>query len=161
MEAWREELYANELYHHGIKGQQWGERNGPPYPLDSATHRAIIRGARKEVMKSAEDKEDRKQTEKRVVKRLIGTEAAAVGGIGALAIASGVGAIPVAAVGAVMMGASAVSAIANGVAWGYSISDVIKYGKRYNDRVNRVVDNTLKNMGATTIDDLIKESNSK
>lgn len=25
-----------ELYHHGIKGQKWGERNGPPYPLDSA-----------------------------------------------------------------------------------------------------------------------------
>ena len=22
-----------ELYHHGIKGQRWGQRNGPPYPL--------------------------------------------------------------------------------------------------------------------------------
>ena len=22
-----------ELYHHGIFGQQWGKRNGPPYPL--------------------------------------------------------------------------------------------------------------------------------
>lgn len=21
------------LYHHGIKGQKWGKRNGPPYPL--------------------------------------------------------------------------------------------------------------------------------
>lgn len=28
MEAWRQ-----ELYHHGIKGQKWGVRNGPPYPL--------------------------------------------------------------------------------------------------------------------------------
>ena len=28
MEAWRE-----ELYHHGIQGQKWGKRNGPPYPL--------------------------------------------------------------------------------------------------------------------------------
>lgn len=26
--------YSNELYHHGIKGQKWGVRNGPPYPLD-------------------------------------------------------------------------------------------------------------------------------
>jgi len=25
--------YPNELYHHGIKGQKWGVRNGPPYPL--------------------------------------------------------------------------------------------------------------------------------
>ena len=24
-----------ELYHHGIKGQHWGKRNGPPYPLGS------------------------------------------------------------------------------------------------------------------------------
>lgn len=23
-----------ELYHHGVKGQQWGVRNGPPYPID-------------------------------------------------------------------------------------------------------------------------------
>ena len=28
MEPWRA-----ELYHHGIKGQKWGVRNGPPYPL--------------------------------------------------------------------------------------------------------------------------------
>ena len=25
----------DELYHHGIKGQKWGVRNGPPYPLSS------------------------------------------------------------------------------------------------------------------------------
>lgn len=24
---------TTELYHHGIKGQKWGEKNGPPYPL--------------------------------------------------------------------------------------------------------------------------------
>lgn len=22
------------LYHHGVKGQQWGVLNGPPYPID-------------------------------------------------------------------------------------------------------------------------------
>lgn len=26
MEKWREELYTNTLYHHGIKGQRWGVR---------------------------------------------------------------------------------------------------------------------------------------
>lgn len=27
-------MVENELYHHGRKGQKWGKRNGPPYPLE-------------------------------------------------------------------------------------------------------------------------------
>ena len=38
----------NELYHHGIKGQRWGKRNGPPYPLNAQTHGAIVRSADRE-----------------------------------------------------------------------------------------------------------------
>lgn len=30
-------LDQNYLSHHGIKGQKWGKKNGPPYPLDSKT----------------------------------------------------------------------------------------------------------------------------
>ena len=30
-------VYSKELKHHGIIGQQWGVRNGPPYPLDRRT----------------------------------------------------------------------------------------------------------------------------
>lgn len=28
---------APELTHHGVKGQKWGVRNGPPYPLDKSS----------------------------------------------------------------------------------------------------------------------------
>jgi hypothetical protein len=35
----------NELYHHGILGQKWGQRNGPPYPLGQEDHSARERRA--------------------------------------------------------------------------------------------------------------------
>lgn len=34
-------MHANYyLAHHGIRGQEWGRRNGPPYPLDASDHSA-------------------------------------------------------------------------------------------------------------------------
>lgn len=32
--------HENELMHHGIRGQKWGQRQGPPYPLDIDEHSA-------------------------------------------------------------------------------------------------------------------------
>lgn len=29
-----------ELYHHGVAGQKWGKKNGPPYPLSASAHSA-------------------------------------------------------------------------------------------------------------------------
>lgn len=38
----------SELFHHGIKGQRWGERNGPPYPLDRQVSMKIKASAKGE-----------------------------------------------------------------------------------------------------------------
>lgn len=32
-----------ELYHHGIQGQKWGVRNGPPYPLDKGRKQKVTK----------------------------------------------------------------------------------------------------------------------
>lgn len=37
---WRNYLKHAFLEHHGIMGQKWGIRNGPPYPLDAGDHSA-------------------------------------------------------------------------------------------------------------------------
>lgn len=52
----------NELQHHGILGQKWGKRNGPPYPL-SASKSASIKKRRKKTDDDSE-KEDRKKAMK-------------------------------------------------------------------------------------------------
>jgi hypothetical protein len=33
--------FTKELMHHGIQGMHWGERNGPPYPLDAKVSKKI------------------------------------------------------------------------------------------------------------------------
>lgn len=45
----------DELYHHGIKNQRWGVRNGPPYPLDAKVSRRIKRRGQEKLRVSAKE----------------------------------------------------------------------------------------------------------
>lgn len=46
--------YRGYLSHHGIKGQKWGEQNGPPYPLSTKIHNMVVRGKQKRAAKRRE-----------------------------------------------------------------------------------------------------------
>lgn len=37
-------LEDDYLCHHGIKNQQWGVQNGPPYPLNKEAHNRVVKG---------------------------------------------------------------------------------------------------------------------
>lgn len=62
-----------ELYHHGIIGQKWGDRNGPPYPLDKKNYNAAEKRALKKSKKLNSDAEDslkrydRKQRNQKII----------------------------------------------------------------------------------------------
>lgn len=40
------ELFLREIYHHGVKGQKWGVRNGPPYPLDRSGGKGVAKSGK-------------------------------------------------------------------------------------------------------------------
>lgn len=44
---------AVSFLHHGVEGQKWGVRNGPPYPLDREAIAKDIKSKAKEVKKQA------------------------------------------------------------------------------------------------------------
>lgn len=42
---WKPTVSSDEIWHHGILGQKYGKRNGPPYPLDASDHSAKEKAA--------------------------------------------------------------------------------------------------------------------
>lgn len=90
MEAWRQ-----ELYHHGIKGQRWGVRKGPPYPLDAQDHSAAEKraGWRRSLNETTSERKQTpapdKGTDEHKKKILTATATvAALGVIGAVAVSN-------------------------------------------------------------------------
>lgn len=87
-------MYNTYLYHHGILGQHWGKKNGPPYPLDAGDHSASEKkaGWRKSLSKSGVDKDEKngynKDTGEKKKFTLTSNQKKAIA-IGAAAVATG------------------------------------------------------------------------
>lgn len=78
-------VYQRELYHHGILGQKWGRKMGPPYPLGAGDHSASekkegykksLGGGRNESLYDRKDKKaSSSKTESKVVMKRKGSDA--------------------------------------------------------------------------------------
>lgn len=66
----RNDFESNYLMHHGILGQKWGSKNGPPYPLDEGDHSAREKKAGwiKSLAGAANDHKKKKQRKKALKK---------------------------------------------------------------------------------------------
>lgn len=60
--------FINSLEHHGVEGQKWGKRHGPPYPLDSES-KAKNREAAKKKKAAEKKKKETERTKKRIAKQ--------------------------------------------------------------------------------------------
>lgn len=58
-------IKMNELYHHGVEGMSWGDRNGPPYPLSGANKKEARREAKAKIEKEKRLEKMRKAAAKK------------------------------------------------------------------------------------------------
>lgn len=58
-------IKMNELYHHGVEGMSWGDRNGPPYPLSGVNKKEARREAKAKIEKEKRLEKMRKAAAKK------------------------------------------------------------------------------------------------
>lgn len=53
-------MAQKELYHYGIPGMHWGQKNGPPYPLSESKHESVVSKAKRVYGEAKEANRQRK-----------------------------------------------------------------------------------------------------
>ena len=54
-DLYRFKMADESLSHHGIEGQKWGVKNGPPYPLDAGDHSTAEKRAMKKAVRKTKN----------------------------------------------------------------------------------------------------------
>lgn len=118
----------NELYHHGILGQKWGKKNGPPYPLDGSDYSAAEKKAKNKADYKTYKAVNRMERKRKVVRDTnIGAATGALVGLAAS------GANPAMTVTLMLAGAAGTAITSSAVRKGAEIVKNSKYKRMLNN----------------------------